>query len=228
MPRSTVENNELRTHAMFAGLSDVQLEHIQAGLQVLNVPEGEVLFSQGQPAERFFLVRHGQIKLYRLSAAGNEKIIEIIGNGQSFAEALMFMEAPRYPVNAQALVESELISIRRQNFIDILRSSVDTCFRVMGDLSVRLHHLLYEIDALTLQNATLRLVQYLLAQCPPDVSGPVVFEFPVAKNIIASRLSIQPETLSRILHTLNDKGLVSVKGLQVTVFDVDGLRGLFA
>jgi len=224
MDQVTISEDELRGHPLFKGLEEHELAKIKEGVHLLHFAEGEHLFSQGQLADRFFLVRQGQVKLYRLSPTGNEKVIEIISPGQSFAEAVMFMDVQRYPVSAQALTPVELYAINNKNFLAVLRESVDTCFRVMGDMSIRLRKRLNEIDALTLQNATLRLVNYLLGQVPKDADNDVDVELPAAKNIIASRLSVQPETLSRILHNLSDKGLISVKGLHVVIHDVKGLR----
>lgn len=224
MDNVIISDEELRGHPLFKGLDEHELAKIKEGVHLVQLAEGAHLFTQGQPAERFFFVRQGQIKLYRLSPTGNEKVIEIISPGQSFAEAVMFMDVQRYPVNAQALTAAEVYAITNKNFLAVLRESVDTCFRVMGDMSIRLRKRLNEIDALTLQNATLRLVNYLLGQVPKDAEHDVDVELPAAKNIIASRLSVQPETLSRILHNLTDKGLISVKGLHVVIHDVKGLR----
>ena len=224
MDQAIISDQELRAHALFNGVSDTELAKIKEGIQPVQLAEGEHLFNQGQPADRFFMLRRGQVKLYRLSPTGNEKVIEIIRPGQCFAEAVMFMDVQRYPVNAQALVPAELFAINNRNFLSVLRESVDTCFRVMADMSVRLHHRLNEIDALTLQNATLRLVNYLLVQVPKGAEDEAEVSLPAAKNIIASRLSVQPETLSRILHSLSEQGLISVKGLSVHIHDLKKLR----
>jgi CRP-like cAMP-binding protein len=227
MTQTNISDSELRAHSLFAGLSDEQLTRVKEGIRLLKLAVGDHLFSQGQLADRFFLLRAGEVKLYRLSLTGNEKVIEIVQPGQVFAEALMFMDAPLYPVNAQALTVVEIYAINNKQFLNILRDSIDTCFRVMADISLRLHQLLNEIDALTLQNATLRLVNFLLSQVPGDAGNTADVALPAAKNIIASRLSIQPETLSRILHNLGKQELISVKGLNVQIHDVQGLRDCY-
>lgn len=224
MNKYSIPDHELRSHALFMGLSDDAIGIIKEGIQVLQLAEGEHLFTQGQPAERFFMLRQGQVKLYRLSPTGNEKVIEIIRPGQCFAEAVMFMDVQRYPVSSQALVDAELYAINNRNFLNVLRGSVDTCFRVLADMSVRLHNQLNEIDSLTLQNATLRLVNYLIGQAPKEAEKEAEVSLPAAKNIIASRLSIQPETLSRILNSLSAQGLISVKGAHVQIHDMPRLR----
>lgn len=224
MGQAIIPDRELRSHALFSGLSDDELARIKEGIHLVQLAEGEHLFTRGQPADRFFVLRRGQVKLYRLSPTGNEKVIEIVRPGQCFAEAVMFMDVQCYPVSSQALVPAELYAISNRSFLGVLRESVDTCFRVMADMSVRLHHRLNEIDALTLQNATLRLVNYLLGQVPKEAAKEAEVSLPAAKNIIASRLSVQPETLSRILHSLSDQGLISVKGLSVQIHDLQKLR----
>lgn len=224
MDTRTVPDDELRRLPVLAALSDEQLARVRRGARLVELAEGEHLFEHGQRAERFFMLREGRIKLYRLSPEGDEKVIEIIRPGQSFAEAVMFMEGKRYPVSAQALVRSELVAFDNAVFLQILRESVDTCFRVMAAMSMRLRARVNEIEALALQNATLRLVNYLLGELPEDAGDSAEIRLPAPKNVIASRLSVQPETLSRILHQLCDKGLITVQGRTITVHDVPALR----
>lgn len=214
----------LKENHLFSALSDEQLEQLSSAITVKSLAQGGHLFEAGSKAEEFYLVASGQIKLYRLSPAGQEKVIEIIRPGQTFAEALMFLDIPAYPVNAQALADTKVYAIKNRAFMEILRGSVDLCFKLMADISMRLKRHLNEIDALTLQNATLRVVNYLSYLIPNCADSSVQIALPAAKNVIASRLSITPETFSRILHTLSDKGLITVDGLQIQVHDVVQLR----
>jgi CRP-like cAMP-binding protein len=215
----------LRQSPLFNGLDEAQLQQLQPSLGLRHLAQGEHLFEQGARAEAFYLLSEGQVRLYRLAPSGQEKVMEIVNPRQTFAEALMFQEMPTYPVSAQALTDSELVVINASGFVELLSGSVENCFRVMGSLSVRLRKLLGEIDALTLQNAGLRVANYLL-QLLADAGGDegTVVTLPAAKNVIASRLSIQPETLSRSLNTLSSKGIIEVEGLNVRVLNVSALR----
>lgn len=208
--------DDLRISYLFADLSDAQLERITKQAVRVRLEEGDALFEQGDPAKRFYLLRTGQIKLYRLSPAGNEKVIDIVTPGSTFAEALMFLERPHYPVGAQALQASELISIDAHDFAEMLKGSVATCFVMMAAMSQRLRGLLREIDELSLHSATCRVAGYLAKQA---TSGDDTFELPVAKQIVASRLSVKPETFSRIIKGLSDDGVIRVTGSRVTVRD---------
>ncbi len=217
---------ELRRVPMFEALERRELEQVMARMVRLHLAARQHLFSFGQPAERFYLVRSGQVKLFRLSQDGTEKVIEIIQPGQTFAEAVMFMEQQTYPVNAEAVTASDLYSFDMRSFLELLRGSTDTCFRLMATMSRRLRARLEDINNLTLQNATYRLVHYLLQQIPEGAMESPQIHLTTPKSVIAARLSIQPETLSRILARLADMGLLSVKGSDVTLHDVAGLRRL--
>lgn len=215
----------LRQSPLFSALDEAQLLQLQPHLGLRRLAQGEHLFAQGDAADAFFLLSEGQLRLYRLAPSGQEKVVEIVNSGETFAEALMFQELPSYPLNAQALLDSELIVIRARGFHQLLAGSVESCFKVMAGMSVRLRKLLGEIDALTLQNAGWRVANYLLQLLPEgDGEGAALITLPAAKNIVASRLSIQPETLSRSLNTLVQRGLIEVDGPNIRLLDVAALR----
>ena len=180
-----------------------------------------MLFSQGDPADRFFLVLRGQVKLFRLSPDGAEKVIEIIGPRQTFAEALMFLNAPRYPVCASALSSAQLIAIDARHFASMLRESVDTCFLIMGALSQRLRGLVSEIDNLTLHTASSRVARYLLEHLPEDRRA---LDLDVRKSVLASRLSVKPETFSRVIKHLSQEEIIEVYGSHFTIIDRGALE----
>lgn len=208
---------------LLSQLSEAQLQRVSAHAVRQTLDEGQWLFSQGDPAKRFFLVKAGQIRLFRLSPAGAEKVIEIVSPGQTFAEALMFLNAPRYPVCAAALSPSEVIAIDARDFAAMLRESVDTCFVVLGSLSMRLRRMIGEIDNLTLHTAKRRVARYLLTRCPEDRRA---FDLEVRKGVLASRLSVKPETFSRVVKQLTQDHLIEVHGAHITVLDRAALAGL--
>jgi CRP/FNR family transcriptional regulator, dissimilatory nitrate respiration regulator len=214
---------ELRTGPLLSGLTEEQLERVARHASRIRLEEGQLLFSQGDTAERFFLVLDGQVRLFRLSPDGAEKVIEIVGAGQTFAEALMFLSAPRYPVCSAALCSAELIGIDASDFARMLRESVDTCFVLLGDLSRRLRGLIGEIDNLTLHTATSRIAGYLLMKLP---DGCRALDLGVRKGVLASRLSVKPETFSRVEKNLSDQGIIEVHGGHVTILDHAALEAI--
>ena len=215
---------DIRSAHLFSTLDDEQLKQALEASHTLNLEDGQSLFETGDPATRFFLTIRGQIKLFRLSAEGNEKIIDIIQPGNTFAEALMFLEQPAYPVSATALGEAQVISFDNRSFLKLLRGSVDTCFRVMGTMSQRLRGLVKEIDDLTLQSATGRVCSMLLKHMRQ--AGSEQFALYAPKGALASRLSVKPETFSRILHSLSGQGVIQVNSNRVTVLNPGKLQEL--
>lgn len=215
---------QLRTNYLFTHLSAHQLTQLKQGMQTITLPNGAFLFRQGQAAHHFFWLLEGHIKLTRFSLEGTEKVIEVVRAGENFAEALMFMDNPAYPVNAQAIEASKIIAFDNRLFIAILRDSFETCLRLLCAMSQRIHFWLQEIDHLTLQNATYRLINYLLSQIPLTQQGEYTIDLAVPKNVIASRLSITPETLSRILHSLTKTGLLTVDKQTICISNVHQFR----
>lgn len=212
---------ELRKGAVLRPLSQGQLERVSRRAQRLALCHGELLFQQGEPAERFYLVQKGHIKLFLLSKDGREKVVEIVPPNGSFAEALMFLDQRIYPIGASAIGVVELISIDSDDFVALLRESVETCFLIMGDLSRRLNALITEIDNLCLRSALGRVAGYLLrlAEAHGDV-----FDLKIPKLAIASQLSVQPETFSRLVRDLRDRGIIRVSARRIQVLDLSGLR----
>jgi CRP-like cAMP-binding protein len=215
--------DELKNNLLFARLTSEQLRRVESRAERIHLSEGAPLFEQGDEAKRFFLVLSGQIKLFRLSPDGNEKVIEIYTDGDTFAEALMFLERPRYPVCASALTESELLSLSSKDFISMLRESIDTCFLLMGDMSQRLHGLIKEIDDLSLQSGTRRVASYLLNLAGTDADS---FELEIPKGVMASRLSLKPETFSRIIRNLHERGILTVTRRSIEIHNRGELQAI--
>ena len=215
--------DEIARSMLFRRLSGDYLDQVCTRAVIVNLEEGDMLFNQQDAARRFYLVQSGQIKLFRLSPEGSEKVIEIIGPGSTFAEALMFLENPAYPVSAQAMQTSSLISFDAQHFVSILRQSVDTLLLIAADLSQRLHGLVGELNDLSLMSGTCRVANYLVDHLEADLDN---FELEIPKQVLASRLSIKPETLSRIFRRLTDTGVLSIDGNRITVIDRDQLLEL--
>ncbi|QGU32990.1 Crp/Fnr family transcriptional regulator [Thermochromatium tepidum] len=212
--------DELRRAPLFSRLEPNQLERVVRHASRFRLSAEQLLFSQGDPATRFYLLLSGQMRLFRLSPEGAEKVIEIVNPGQTFAEALMFLNAPRYPVGAAALADSELIAIDSSDFAAMLRESVATCFVLLGALSQRLRALIGEIDDLTLHTATSRVARYLASHLPPGARS---LELDVRKAVLASRLSVQPETFSRVIKSLTEQGVIRMEGALVRVLDPHAL-----
>src|SRR5512137_554804 len=209
----------IRAHHLLAGLSPPQLQRMMSTAQLIVAESGQLLFDRGQPAKHFYVVIDGQVNLVLYSKAGEEKIVDILGPGQSFAEAVMFMAGPLYPVSAVAAGTSRIARFSSTEYIGLLRESPETCLRMLGHLSQRLHMRIREIEYLTLESASHRLVRLIESRLPPDATSPCEVILQESRQELASRLSMKPETLSRILRHLSDAGAIAVQGRVVQVPD---------
>jgi len=223
MQSSTIQPEELRRNPLFSALDEQQISRLLDTARTIRLDEGQRLFECQQEAHHFYLLRSGSIRLFLSTPDGMEKVIHLISPGATFAEAIAFMDEQRYPVNAGALCNSEVISLSNDTFRDILLESTDTCFRLMASMSSWLKQQLNDIDALALQNASLRFSNFLLQQAPPEQQHDVRIELSAPKQVIASRLSIQPESLSRILRNLQNNGLIRVEGNIIHIPDIKRL-----
>lgn len=168
----------------------------------------------------FYVVFSGLVKLFRLSADGQEKVIEVAKSGDTFAEALMFLDHPHFPVSVSALNEAEVIAIDSNNFLQMLKKSPDTCLVLLGEMSQRIRGLIHEIDHLSVQTGRHRLASYLLEQAGDNDS----LHLPIPKSVLASRLSIKPETFSRIIKQLRNSETIYVDGSDIKILDRDQLE----
>jgi len=208
---------------MFSEMSSVELDRIAAATVPLYFDKGQSIVQCGDPCTGFHLVVYGQVKLAFTSPQGVEKVVEIIRPGQSFGEALMFLDKP-YVVFAQALADSMLLHIARHAVFEELGPN-PFGRRMLAGLSMRLHGLVRDVEAYTLRSGQERVIGYLLAELPEGaVSGPAQVRLVPGKSVLASRLNMTPEHFSRILHELAAEGLIEVNGRSIRVPEVARLR----
>jgi CRP-like cAMP-binding protein len=213
----------LRRIPLFQELSPEQLAHLAAHTREKRMHKGEMLFQKGDMPRGIHAVVFGQIKLAFPSASGNEKVVEIIGPQQSFGEAVMFMGRP-YPVFAESLGDTLLVQVARSAVFEMLESDASFAHRMLAGLSLRLHNLISDVESYSLRSSTQRVIGFLLQGSADDPAESIELELATSKQVIASRLNLTPETLSRVFHDLATAELISVHGKHVTVHNVNRLR----
>jgi CRP-like cAMP-binding protein len=210
---------------LFQELSPEQVGRIAEHSRERRLARGEMLFHKGDTATGFFVLILGQIKLAFPSATGNEKVVEVLGPRQTFGEAAMFMDRS-YPVFAEAIADCLVIQVGAQGILPLLAEDSVFARRMLAGLSQRLHHLMQDVESYSQRSSAERVLGYLIQLCPEDAGAgkDIGFDLPISKQLIASRLNLTPETLSRIFHDLAGEGLITVHGKHVTVHDLRRLR----
>ena len=207
---------------LFQAFSREELATLAAETRMVTVDSQAHLFHRGDQSKGFYLVLAGQMQLFVSSASGNEKIVEIIGPGGTFGEAVMFLQQP-YPVSARALSDSRCLEISSATVDRLIGGQASFARRMLAGLSMRLRGLVQDVESYSLQNSAQRVITYLLQLCPDQGDGPQVVQLPISKFIIASRLNLTPETLSRVLHDLSARGLIVLKGRRIQIASLSAL-----
>jgi CRP-like cAMP-binding protein len=210
---------------LFNDLVQEELERIAQGCQLRRFTRGDMVFHIGQPCEEFHVTVMGQVKLFATSPQGQEKVIELIGPGNSFAEALMFTGKP-YILNAQALTDSLVLTVRKQVVLEEIGREPKFALRMLAGISRRLHGLVHDVEAYALHSGMQRVIGYLLREREVEdcaLRETITVSLPVSKATIASRLSLTPEYFSRVLHELEGEGLIEIDKRDIRILDVQRL-----
>ncbi len=210
---------------MFSEMQAAELDRIAAVTVPLYFEKGQTIVQQGEPCTGFHVVVYGQVKLGFTSPQGVEKVVEIVRPGQSFGEALMFLDKP-YIVFAQALADTMLLHVAKQAVFEELGHDPLFARRMLSGLSRRLHGLVRDVEAYTLRSGQDRVIGYLLGELGEGApaSGEAEVHLTPGKSVIASRLNMTPEHFSRILHEMASQGLIVVEGRKIRIPDVGRLR----
>ncbi len=225
MPTSQPINIEalLSRIPLFNSLAPDEIGRIARGTREIKAAKGDILFHKGDPCNGFHLLVYGQIKLAFTSPQGSEKVVEIISQGQSFGEAIMFMDKP-YIVFAQALSDSLMLHVSKAAVYEELERDHTLGRKMLAGMAMRLHQLMTDVESYSLHSGKQRIIGYLLREMPDTEEDKVAITLPTSKGVIASRLNLTQEHFSRILNELTTLGLIIVEGRKIHIPSVARLR----
>lgn len=215
----------LQNLPLFSELTGDEIDRLAAATAQVRASAGTLLFRRGDPCTGFHVIVYGQIKLALAGREGSEKVVEVLGPGQSFGEAVMFLDKP-YVVFAETLADSLLLQIGKAGVFAELERNPRFARKMLAGLAQRLHRLMHDLEAYTLRSGTQRVIGYLLRDAPDEAppNAPIEIALATSKGVLASRLNITREHFSRILHDLSTSGLIEVRGRIIRVTDPERLR----
>jgi len=221
-----LEHCAIHRHPFFQDLGDQDLASLCQRSRLHTLEAGEMLCREGDRAERFFIVLSGSVKLFRVTDQGSERVLGSAGADEVLAEVAACSPDGRYPWYAQSLEPTRVRSFSGALLREMVAGRSDYMMNVMRYVAAAMSQTVEERTILTAQNARERLVQYLLSLVPgaDRRNTGVVVELPLPKGLLASQLAMQPETLSRVLKELRNRGLIQVAQRQVTLLDRAGLQ----
>jgi CRP/FNR family transcriptional regulator len=204
---------------LFSGVDPATLDAIENAGRRQIAEKGTFLFFQGDPADRFYVVLSGKVKVSKTSPDGKEQILLMASPGDSFGEAALFAKTT-YPASAEVMAEAELVSFSYDNFMSLITDNPAVAVNMIGRLSMLLHHLTKLIQQLSLEDVSTRLAGYILglmtSETPANEETVTLTE---KKMVLASMLGTIPETLSRAFAALTKAGIIAIKGQEVSILD---------
>jgi CRP/FNR family transcriptional regulator len=209
---------------LFSGLSENHLKEIENIAVEKNFSRGEIIFSEGDNGNGFYVVIDGQVKIHKLSLEGKEKILHIFGPGEPFGEVPVFTDRT-FPANAETLSKSRLLFFPKNAFVALIMKNPSLALSMLGVLSMRLREFTMQIEHLALKEVPGRIASYLLYVSEEQESSNHI-ELEISKGQLASLLGTIPETLSRIFSKMSSQGLIEVEGRTIWLLDRQGLTDL--
>jgi CRP-like cAMP-binding protein len=207
---------------LFAGLPEATVRELLRNARILVCARGRMLFMRGDRANRFFIVLDGWVKIFRDAPDGHQTVVGVMKPCEAFAQAAMFGGGD-FPASAEVVSDARILEVPAEPFLTRLRDDVDVALKILASLSARLVHMVQHIEQIQWQSTDHRLAGFLLSLCAEGEQGAVRLKLPYDKSLVAARLGMQPESLSRAFAGLRKMG-VSTDGPTVQIEDVAALR----
>jgi CRP-like cAMP-binding protein len=215
--------DSLRRLPLFSGIPPEELTPLLPGVREFKVHAHEMLFQKGDNLRGIHVLVSGQAKLFMTTAQGTEKLIMMVKPGQSFGEAVVFLDRP-CPVCAEATQDSTVLIVGKDVLLTMMDRNPVFARKMLASISMRLHELMADMETCTLMNSLQRVVSYLSHQMPEDEPQSCEIRLDTSKQMLASRLNLAPETFSRALHHLAEGGVIEVSGRTIRVLDTHRLK----
>lgn len=208
---------------LFASLPADLCDLLLDAARVVDLARGNVLFHHGDAANAIHVVADGWMKLYRIAPNGAEAVVGVMTRGQSFGEPITLRRAA-YPVTAEAVTRCELIAVPAGVFLDMLKTHPEVAISILSATFMHLQGLVEQIEQLKARSGAQRVAEFLLELCPEGAESATVV-LPYDKALIAGRLGMKPESLSRAFARLRELG-VRVNQSSAAITSVSRLQAL--
>ncbi len=209
--------------SLFRDIDPKHLERLANIVSTKQVDKGQLIFSTGDPAHGFYSVISGKVRIFRAVPSGKEHVLHVFGPGEAFGEVAVFKDM-RFPATAQALEPSKLLYFPSEGFKNALREDPQLSMRLLALMSERLKFFVKKIEDLSLKEVPSRLAGHFLVLAGSHQADTFTLDMP--KSQLAAYLGALPETLSRVLRDMQDKGMITVDGREITLEDKAALEEL--
>lgn len=219
-----MKNTELlgKTY-LCSGFEAEELREFAAIARFMEIEKDKIIFFEGDPAEGFYVLLSGRVRIYKASPDGKEYTIHIIKPGQLFAEAAIF-KGHEYPANCATVENSSVAYFPKDAFMNLLKKYPEISLKIIGSLASFVRDFNRQVEELSLKEVPARLASFILDLAEKKGSNSVYLDS--TKTELANRLGTISETLSRNLKKLSDLGVISVNGREISIIDKNRLNSI--
>lgn len=216
----------LKKVPLFESLNEEQLQHILSIANKQMFTTGSVLFHENDPGATFYVLLEGSIKIFTRSSSGEEKVLSLIGAGESFGELSLIDGRPR-SASAQTVEPTTVLSVTAGPFLELLRQQFDITHHIMTELCRRLRDTNQHVYDLTFLDARTRVLKnlILLANRLGSRSGQIItIKIPLNYDELAQMAGVPKQALAQVLRDLEEKLILSIDPNEYTL-DLSRLNG---
>ena len=222
-----LKKTTLRDVPLFSEMDVSHLREISEISRIEQFKKKQHIFLESEPYRGFYIVLRGNVKVYRVSAEGKEYILHLRKPPQPFADVPLFEEGGNYPANAQALDDSLLLFIPKEEFTDLIRKNPSIAFKMLAGFAKRMRNMTNKMEEISTKEVSSRLARFILGEI--EKNGSVKLEEPflrltISKATVATYLGTITETLSRTFKKFHDENIIVVNGKKIFVKDLNRLK----
>ena len=204
---------------LFRGVQPRHVARVAAQSRTQRARRGTVLYRMGETLPGVVAVAYGSVKLALRRAGGDEKVLRFLGPNDTFGEATVLLDRP-CPVDLVALADTMVAVIPPQPMRWLMAQDLEFAQNVACVLGESFLNMLGELQSSVQQNGVQRLAAYLDSLAEPHAgNGGWIVHLPVSKTVVAARLGVTKETMSRLLRELASRGVIAVSRREITIVD---------
>ena len=218
----------LRNVSLFANLTAAELEPLARRLVARRYEPGARIFSQGSPGNSMYIVQSGLVDAVLTFEDGTERVLAQFGPEQFFGEFGLLDGLPR-SATMVAREPSELLKLERTEFFGILEMYPAVSIKLLVLLSRRLRFALQTAEPLDAVPLPIRLAQVLVQfaeRYGDHDESRIQLSLRLTRGELAGILGCPRSDAELALAVLDDQGLIGVRGLQLTIYDMAGMRAV--
>ncbi|MGO1316653.1 MAG: Crp/Fnr family transcriptional regulator [Cellulomonadaceae bacterium] len=211
---------------LFAGLGPDESRPLLDSMSVVDLPRGQMLFDEGEPGDRLYVIREGKVKLGRRASDGRENLLAVLGPGEMFGELSLFDPGPR-TLSAIAVADTTLYELAHQELVRWLELHPQMSKVMLGALARRLRRTNENLADLVFSDVPGRVAKALLdlsQRFGEPLSDGLRVAHDLTQEELAQLVGASRETVNKALADFSARGWVRREGRAVVLLDIDRLE----